>query len=354
MLIYLGMQKKFKIALHTLAWLVIFIYSVIPGYQYDIYKREVYHGSFSIFVWVSLIYFSTKIIAFYITAYLIAPQFFKYKRWLLGILYILLFFIFSTVLRYVLEFYVLLPFLDFHNYKGKTPEIWYYIENNVNYVLYNHFLYGFLFYIIAEWYLNGQKQKELEKEKIAAELAFLKSQINPHFLFNTLNDIYALTYRKSSQAPDTVLKLSELLRYMLKESDGTFVALPKEIEYLKNVIDLLQIGQKGGAFINFDIEGVSNDKQIAPLILINFVENAFKHGVIDNPHFPIEIKLDLSNIYLMFMVKNLKNKDQKDHTGGIGLTNVKRRLALIYPNKHTLNIEEKDNSFMVLLKIEWI
>ncbi len=299
-------------------------------------------------------YFCIRIITFYSTAYFIAPKFFHLKKWPIGLLRILLFFAFITAFRFILEFHLFIPYLDFHNYKGETPEIFEYIKNCLRNILHTYFYHGFVFYILSEWYINNKKRRELENEKTFAELAFLKSQINPHFLFNTLNDIYALTYGKSPQAPDAILKLSDLLRYMLKESDHTFADLQKEVDYIKNVIELHQIGQKGVAYIDFEIDGEIHTQQIAPLILINFVENAFKHGIVDDFSNPILIKLVINPLQLIFTVTNLKNHAIKDKTVGIGLSNVKRRLALIYPDKHTLDVKDKLNIFSVFLKIEEI
>jgi hypothetical protein len=351
------MQKKYRIGLHTLVWIFIFLNSFLPHYLDNSYRSYATRSGSELFLnyfLISLGYFISDIISFYFTAAVIAPLFLKHKNWIKGSLAVLLLFALIPAYRYILEYHFFLPYLDFDNYHGNTPTIAWYIKNSISYTFYRHFIYGLVYFIVAEWFNHTRKQKELEKEKIAAELAFLKSQINPHFLFNTLNDIYALTYRQSAKAPYAVLKLSELLRYMLKESDEKFTDLQNEIDYLKNVIELHEIGQKGEAYIDFEIEGNVNRQQIAPLILINFVENAFKHGVIDNPIHSVKIKLIVNGNHLIFTVSNLKNQDQKDVTGGIGLTNVKRRLDLIYPDKHTLHINEKDDTFTVSLKIESI
>ncbi len=346
------MQKKYTALLHILVWLIIFIDQIFPSYQDGYYKSDTYHGLFLNFFLITLGYFCIRIITFYSTAYFIAPKLFDYKKWPIGLLRIVFFLVFITFFRFVLEFHLFLPYLDFHNYSGETPEIVEYTRNCLQNIYKTHFYHGFVFYILSQWYINSKKQKELENEKLASELAFLKSQINPHFLFNTLNDIYALAYHKSPEASNAVLKLSELLRYMLKDSDGTFADLKKEVDYLKNAIELHQIGQKGKAYINFEIEGEIHNQKVAPLILINFLENAFKHGVVDNPSNPIQIKLEIKGNHLLFIASNLKNHDHKDTTGGIGLTNVRRRLDLIYPEKHKLEIEENDRNFIVSLKIE--
>ena len=345
------MKQKYKIGLHVLVWVLIFANRIIPGYYGQIYTGDIFKGLFSHYFIIVLAYFSTSILTFYFTAYLVAPAFFGTK-WVKGIGYTLLFFIVSTAYRYCIEFYVLLPSIGFHNYKGHDPEFFYYVKNNVSYVLYSNFIYGFIFFLATEWYKNNRKQKELEKEKIIAELSFLKSQINPHFLFNTLNDIYTLTYQKSNVAPDALLKLSDLLRYMIKDSGDDQSLLEKEVAYLNNVIELHSIGQKGAVYIDFSVDGTIGNQKIAPLILINFIENAFKHGVADDPAHPIKITLfsDLSAV--TFSVVNKKNTSIKDHTGGIGLSNVRRRLELIYPGKHQLEITNQEDIFNIELKIE--
>ncbi|RZL36836.1 MAG: hypothetical protein EOP00_29130 [Pedobacter sp.] len=348
------MHRKYRIGLHVLVWTFIFFNSFLPPYLENSYSSYAAKGNADLFLnyfLINLGYFINDIVAFYFTAMVIAPSVLKQRKWVKAILSVLLLFTFVPIYRYFLEYQFFLPHLGFDNYKGKVPEVIWYIKNSVGYTFYRHFVYGFVYYIAAEGIDNVRKQKELEKEKIAAELAFLKSQINPHFLFNTLNDIYALTYQQSRKAPEAVLKLSALLRYMLKESDEKFTNLQKEIDYLKNVIDLHRIGQKGEAYINFEIEGKVDQQQIAPLILINFVENAFKHGVVDQHSNPIQIKLTTDRSHINFSVSNLKNKAIKDKATGIGLANVKRRLALIYPDNHSLVIKDEADIFSVVLKI---
>ncbi|MEJ5994585.1 histidine kinase [Pedobacter sp. Du54] len=350
------MKKKYKIGLHVLIWLLIFLNSFLPPYLNNTIRSFANRPNsvelFTDYLLIELGYLSMNIFAFYMTANLIAPLYLKYRKWAKGIGCMFLLFCIQPIYRYLLEYHFFLPYLNFDNYNGNTPTTLWYIKNIVLYTFYSYFIYGFVYFIIMEWYTNNRKRITLENEKTVAELAFLKSQINPHFLFNTLNDIYALTYYQSPQAPSAVLKLSALLRYMLKESDDHFTDLQKEIEYLRNVIELHKIGQKGSAYVNFEIEGIVENQQIAPLILINFVENAFKHGIDDDFSNPILIKLVLNPLHLIFSVSNLKNHSNKDKTVGIGLTNVKRRLALIYPEKHVLDVKDEANSFSIILKIE--
>jgi two-component system LytT family sensor kinase len=352
------MKKKYRIGLHVLAWLLIFLNSFLQNYLSNRFGSYVNRSDgfelFKNYFIIELGYTSNNMITFYVSAFIIAPLLFKRRKWLKAILITLVLFAFLPTYRYLLEYKFFLPYLGFDNYRGNHPEAFWYIKNIILYAVYSYFIYGFIYFILTEWYGNSRRQKELEKEKVVAELAFLKSQINPHFLFNTLNDIYSLTYHQSPEAPNAVLKLSELLRYMLKESDEKLAPLAKEITYLKNVIELQRIGQKGIAHVNFEVDGEIGSQQIAPLILINFVENAFKHGVFNDPKFPIKIKLSITPKHLLFMVKNRKNTDIKDHGSGIGLKNVGRRLSLIYPEKHFLKISDEITDFTIELHIRWI
>ena len=203
----------------------------------------------------------------------------------------------------------------------------------------------------VDWFINEKVKKNLENEKLVAELAFLKSQINPHFLFNSLNNIYSLAYQKSDKAPEAIIKLSEIMRYMLQESNESRVKLAREIRYLENYIELQKLRFKGQAYIDLTITGDYMDKSIAPLILISFVENAFKHGVATDPENPIRILIAVEEKYLTFDISNKKSLFNKDRSSGIGLTNVRRRLDLLYSGKFVLAIEESGSMYFCKLSL---
>ncbi len=196
--------------------------------------------------------------------------------------------------------------------------------------------------LTVNWFKGEQLRKELENKRMDAELSFLRMQMNPHFLFNSLNSIYSLSLKKSDDTPEAVLKLSEMMRYMLYEGEDEEhkVSLAKEIDYLKNYIGLQKIRFKDRLYIDFLVEGDTVGKKTVPLLLVPFVENAFKHGVLVDAQHPLQIHLLVDGERLIFNVKNKKNLDNKDFTGGVGLDNVKRRLALLYPGKHQLTISE--------------
>jgi len=211
--------------------------------------------------------------------------------------------------------------------------------------------------IIMDWWKHQKEKKILETRNMQSELNFLKSQINPHFLFNTLNSLYAHTLKKSDDAPEIVLKLSEMMRYMLYECNERQVSLSKELNYMKNYIDLERLRQGKKVNIKMEIEGEVEDQLIAPLLFIPFIENCFKHGL--NHHLNqgyIDIKIIVFDDTVNFYIKNSKpiHKPKQLHpnSGGIGLVNVKRRLELIYPNNYELDIDESPTTYTVSLDIE--
>lgn len=203
----------------------------------------------------------------------------------------------------------------------------------------------------TDWFLNERIQRDLENQRLTAELSFLKSQINPHFLFNSLNSIYSLAYQKSDTTPEAILKLSEIMRYMLYDCNDNKVDLAKELQYLQNYIDLQKIRFGNKAFITFEVNGEVTNQQIVPLLLISFIENAFKHGVANDPQSPIVMKINLSDGHLYFFIQNKKHTHNRDASGGIGLVNVRRRLDLLYPNKYTLEIRDEDDTYTCQLSL---
>ena len=202
-----------------------------------------------------------------------------------------------------------------------------------------------------DWFLNERIQRDLENQRLSAELSFLKSQINPHFLFNSLNSIYSLAYQRSETTPEAILKLSEIMRYMLYECNDNKVSLVKELQYLQNYIDLQKIRFGKKSYIDFKVSGKVADEQIVPLLLIAFIENAFKHGVANDPVSPIRLLIDVAEEHLYFYAQNKKHNSNRDSMGGIGLNNVKRRLDLLYPGKYNLTITDDNDTYTCELSL---
>ena len=212
--------------------------------------------------------------------------------------------------------------------------------------------YGFILYL-----MNQEKAKaEEQQEKLKSELSFLRSQISPHFIFNVLNSIVYLIRSKSDQAESVTIKLSDLMRYMLYSSGEEQIPLSQELEYLQNYIDLQRIRFEEDVDIHFTLSGQAEMQFIEPMLLIPFVENAFKHGVgmIIDPI--IDIRITVEENSLDFWVKNKKATEEvaeKEESSGIGLPNVLRRLELLYPDLHEVSIQEKEDSFLTHLKINF-
>ncbi|HEY5826526.1 MAG TPA: histidine kinase, partial [Cyclobacteriaceae bacterium] len=203
--------------------------------------------------------------------------------------------------------------------------------------------------------LLEQTAKELEKEKLAAELKLLKSQINPHFLFNTLNNLYALTLNHSSKSPEVVYKLSQLMSYMLYDSNQSEVSLEKEVEYIQNYIALEKI-RYSNLDISMNVFDELKDVRIAPLLILPFVENSFKHGAssqLSSGFIRIDISVQAQT--LVIKVENSKiDPEIPRRPSGIGLQNLRKRLELIYPERHTLQIFDEEDVYLVILKIDGV
>ncbi|BDD03938.1 sensor histidine kinase [Aureibacter tunicatorum] len=205
----------------------------------------------------------------------------------------------------------------------------------------------FIFWLYEQW----KWLKNLKAEKAQAELALLRTQINPHFFFNTLNNLYALTIKNSMQAPEVILKLSDMMRYTIYEGEKELVSISDEIDYLNNYIELHQIRYKKSVDIIFEHE-VNPEIKIAPLLFIILLENAFKHGVetlAENAF--IHIRLHENAGELCFEIENNFDPEESKSTQGIGLQNLKKRLVLLYENQHELNFNTKEDVYSVTLKI---
>jgi two-component system, LytTR family, sensor kinase len=198
-------------------------------------------------------------------------------------------------------------------------------------------------------------QKELEKEKLNSELAFLKNQISPHFFFNTLNNIYSLIAINAEDSQKAVLKLSKMMRYLLYESEKGDAKLSSEIDFMNNYIDLMRLRMSDKVSLKVDFPEKYTDYTLPPLLFISFIENAFKHGISFRDKSFIEISLVSDESGIFFRSRNsvspAAGEGQAD-SSGIGLGNVRKRLELLFPGKHDLKIEEKDSTFTVELKID--
>lgn len=303
---------------------------------------------------------------FYLNTAVLIPKLFKKRRWFLYSCSILACFLVFMFVPKPLANAIVAPESADTFYKSrnlpKPPDadrqfaqrrnITHYPSSYFGFVLV--FLVGLVVTSIQEWSKNEELKKEMEREKLNTELSLLKSQINPHFFFNTLNNIYSLAIRKSDETPSTILKLSAIMRYVLTETDKDQVPLANEIEFLRNYINLQSVRLTDQVKVNVDIEAADRDRLVAPLLFIAFVENAFKYGVSTVAPSLINISLKTTGNKLLFFVQNDITHGGQGRTvnTGIGIANVKRRLELLYPAKHVLAITENNDIYTVNLELD--
>ncbi len=207
--------------------------------------------------------------------------------------------------------------------------------------------------LFKHWFIKQRETAQAQKEKVVAELQLLKAQLHPHFLFNTLNNIYSFSLQQLPKTPELILKLSSLLRYMLYDCKAEEVLLEKELEVMKNYIDLEKERYGDKIDISFNIEGNISDRYIAPLLLLPFLENAFKHGTSEQLEKPwLSFDLAIVDDTLQCKIVNSKNEMVPFSANGIGIDNVKKRLELLYSGKHELKLADERDFFVVALQLK--
>jgi two-component system, LytTR family, sensor kinase len=343
-----------QIIIHIAAWacflLLPFVFYPLPRDREFSFFTERYFTALFIVNNVFIIAF------YYVNTHLIIPKLLDHKKFLS----------YTLIILALLIFYGLLPriYHGLFGYLQPPPPGPGMRPNQIR----NHplvsssniaiFLMVFVFStgikVINEWLRSEQRNKEIAHEKLQAELSFLKAQINPHFLFNTLNNIYALASDQSEHTAAAVMKLSSIMRYVLTEARNDLVPLEKEILFTSHYIELQKMRLTDKTSIDFTIQGDPLGRQIAPLLLLPFVENAFKYGISTREWSPIRILLDIKKDSLYFSISNQKHLNTSlrmaDNTG-IGINNTRRRLDLLYADRYTLSIEDKTGEFSVHLNI---
>lgn len=268
--------------------------------------------------------------------------------------------------QYVTYFFILLVLIGIYVYAAIAIESFIFPRSRVadspaSAILFNFFniarycVIAFLLYDLQEKLDQGKQLAQITVEKVNTEINYLRAQINPHFLFNTLNNLYGLALEKSEKTPEVILKLSKIMDYMLFELDGAKVPLEKDIENLENYLSLERIRQGNNAKIVFNRSGAFDNQLIEPLLLLPLVENAFKHGVnnmIEGAY--LEIKLEVAGNGIRFEVTNnyRQSTSEKQMHSSIGLTNLRRRLELFYPDHYTLTIKDDSVNYHVMLTLD--
>ncbi|MGJ8760882.1 MAG: sensor histidine kinase [Polaribacter sp.] len=329
------------IIVHCLIWIFFLVITAIQSYaRLSTIPNEFYILNF------------TFIAVFYLNYLVLIPKFLLNKKIILYLLISLgIIFSITFIIKFCLKFSLRPPFPEGQfNPKFRGPR-----EGNFNLrppiLLLIFFALSTCVKLVAEWYKSEKERTIAASQKVNSELSFLKAQLNPHFLFNTLNSIYSLANKKSDDTTVAIVTLSELMRYMIYEANEDYICLEKEIEYIKNYISLQLLRLKDSSGVKINVHGNLNYK-IEPLLLISFIENAFKYGTDYKGKTDITIKISTNddqlhlNVYNLSSLQNALNKDS-----GIGLENIQNRLNLLYPNAHTLEITNTKKSFEVNLKI---
>jgi sensor histidine kinase YesM len=333
-----------RVLQHVLFWVA---HLVFYGTLYGSFQEN-YLQTFT----EELIYLPVRMLFTYFTLYYLLPRF------LLSGLHMnfLVWFILSSFVAGIIQRYVSFSFHYPIYYPEALKDPFFYIPKIVKTFagMYPIVFTAVAIKLLKYWYTNQKAQQVLTQEKLQAELKFLKTQIHPHFLFNTLNNLYALTLKKSDKAPETVLKLSELINYMLYECRSDEVSLSKEIKFIRNYVDIEKMRYGDKLDVDIRVTGDVADRKIAPLILLPFVENCFKHGAgEDLQQSWVKVTIDSHSDHLVIKVENSKaNGNGHAREEGIGIQNVKRRLDLLYTGKHELKIINGAETFLVILSIQ--
>ncbi len=328
--------------LHVSFWILYFSYRIYDIYEYTGLTRAlVYTGLPGIF----------NLIASYTHYFFILPILFLHKNWKKYMLLLLALLIPVLCIRILVENQVF-PLLSATQDYFKTLKLTRVISTVWDTLTF--LIFTGMIRFVLDWFELENKRKQLENEKLNAELNYLKSQINPHFLFNTLHNLNSLVYAGAKNANEVIIKLSNIMRYMIYESSKERVTLSSEIDYMNDYIHLESIRLNNSFRLDFKIEGPVEQVKIAPLMLITFLENAFKHGVSDQEaDCWIDVRLTVSEKQLQYHVSNKKiNLKQNKLKSGFGLDNVKKRLELSYPDKYTLLVHDQENSYSIDLTIQ--
>lgn len=303
-------------------------------------------GSIILFITFNIAYFSV-----YVLNYLVfAPRFLKPRTILQYSLSFVLMILCFAGLRFFLEEILLLHLFDFNNYNlDRTNIVAIYFADSAIYA-FPAVLFSSLMYLFFRFNENKSRVHDLELQHQEAQMAMLKSQISPHFMFNTLNGFYSELYEKQPEIANDILKLSNLLRYVTYDAKENYMPLDKEIVFIEDYLYFYKRRYEDEFYVNFEVYGSSSHKKVPALLLIHFVENLTKHGIINDSTNPALIKIHIYNSHLELITKNVINPSEKYMDKGIGSKNVMKRLELVFKDKYTLTNMIDGEVYNVYLK----
>ena len=348
-------DKRLKFSLHAIAWILVilipfYLNNAFGGNQHRL--NQFYAHTFS------------AAVVFYVGYIWLVPKFFLREKYLIYFIILLVVINFSYFMTSFINDHILFDAAEDAKFQEFIQKL---AANGVDFKApmkafgyYNHILASLLISgfaiglgLIDKLKQNEKRQKEMEKEKLHSELAFLKNQVSPHFFFNTLNNIYSLIGIDGPTAQDSVLKLSKMMRYLLYESENGETLMSHEINFMNNYIDLMKLRLSPKVFLQVDFPMDFPDFSFPPLLFIPFIENSFKHGISHREASFINIRMEIENEQICFFTENSVGKspqtgEMQQHSG-IGLENVKKRLGLLFPDNHDLKIERGEDIFKVRL-----
>ena len=335
-------SSKYRVWRHVAFWMV---HTILVAFIW--YRSE---RGFELDLFRGMLWLPIRILYSYPLIYWVLPEFLLKGKYIKFGVIILLWAIAGWFLNYFFRAYLFIPVQEYLHLDRIDKNPW---QPNSFLVLTTTAGITCIIVLFKHWFRKQQEWMQAEKDKVTAELQLLKAQVHPHFLFNTLNNIYSFSVENSPKTPALILKLSSLLSYMLYDCKTEEVLLEKEIEVMKNYIDLEKERYGNKIEISLNIEGDVKDKYIAPLLLLPFLENAFKHGTSEQLEKPwLSVDISVKQHTMKCKIANSKNEFVPVSQNGIVIQNVKKRLAFLYAGKHELKTNDEGDFFVVSLVIE--
>jgi len=337
-------SSKYRVWRHVVFWAVHLLFFA------TMWTQQGDRSGFGQNLMTASLWIPIRMLYCYPLVYWVLPKYLLKEKYLQFGLLVLVGLIAGFFLNYLFRVYIFIPLQDSLGVENFNQNPWSagsYMASLITAVV------GGISVLFRHWIKKQQQFMQAEKEKVTAELQLLKAQVHPHFLFNTLNNIYSFSLESSPKTPALILKLSSLLSYMLYDCKEDEVLLEKELEVMKNYIDLEKERYGNKIEISLNFEGDIKDQFIAPLLLLPFLENAFKHGTSEQLEKPwLSVDIAVKQHTLKCKIANSKNEFVPVSQHGIGIENVKKRLGFLYPDKHELKVADEGTFFVVSLLIE--
>jgi two-component system sensor histidine kinase AlgZ len=338
-------SSRYRVARHVAFWM---LYALLTAFMYFIYSRRLWSLQRQLFL--GFFQLPVYLLYCYPFVYGIIPKYLLKGKYIAFGVFVLLWFIAGWFLNYLFRAYIFIPIQRALHFSNIVKDPW---MPGTFLLMTTATGLTSIIVLFKYWFTKQQQWLQAQNEKVTAELQLLKAQVHPHFLFNTLNNIYSFSLENSPKTPALILKLSSLLSYMLYDCKVDEVRLEKEIGIMKNYVDLEKERYGDKIEISWSVEGDVKNKLIAPLLMLPFLENAFKHGAseqIEKPWLGVDISVKQDTVRCK--IANSKNEYVPHSQSGIGIGNVKKRLELIYPEKHELKMNDEGNFFVVSMLIK--